>query len=89
MPHHKSAKKRVKTNLKANLRNRKYRSRMRTAIRKINEASDVETAQSDLKITNRLLDKLASKGIIHRNTAARRKSRLSKVVSNLSAEAKS
>jgi len=89
MPHHKSAKKRVKTNLKANLRNRKYRSKMRTAIRKVSEASDIETAQSDLKNTNILLDRLVSKGIIHRNTAARRKSRLHKIVSNLTTQVES
>jgi small subunit ribosomal protein S20 len=83
MAHHKSTKKRIKTNLKANLRNRQYRSKMRTAIRKVREASDNETtAYSDLQKTNALFDRLVAKGIIHRNTAAHRKSRLHKIIKN-------
>ena len=82
MAHHKSTKKRIKTNLKANLRNRQYRSKMRTAMRKVREASDIETAHTDLQKTNALFDRLVAKGIIHRNTAARRKSRLHKAVEN-------
>ncbi|MCF7809612.1 30S ribosomal protein S20 [bacterium] len=82
MAHHKSTKKRIKTNLKANLRNRQYRSKMRTAMRKVREATDVDTAHNDLQKTNALFDRLVVKGIIHRNTAARRKSRLHKAVEN-------
>lgn len=76
MAHHKSAQKRIKTNAKANLRNRQYRSMMRTAIRRVREAEDIETRTSALKTANVILDRMASKGIIHRNAAARRKSRL-------------
>lgn len=77
MPHHKSAKKRVRTNLKENERNRLYRMMMRRAVRKVRE-SDAAGLGESLKTAIAVLDRLASKGIIHKNTAARRKSRLTK-----------
>jgi len=80
MAHHKSAIKRIRTNLKANVRNRHYRSMMRTALRRVREGKDTETRQNDLRYTCALLDRLAVKGIIHRNTAARRKSRLHRLI---------
>lgn len=76
MAQHKSALKRIKTSQKANLRNRHYRSMMRTAMRRVREAGTEETRQSTLRTACAILDRLASKGIIHHNTAARRKSRL-------------
>ena len=79
MAHHKSAKKRIKTNLKANVRNRQYRSRMRSVMRRVVESKATDSLPSDLKAVTALQDRLVSKGIIHRNTAARRKSRLNKL----------
>ncbi|MBL7074821.1 30S ribosomal protein S20 [candidate division KSB1 bacterium] len=83
MPQHRSAKKRMRTNLKANQRNRQYRSRLRSALKKVRASSDKETAQVELKKAISLLDRLASKGIIHRNRAATHKSKLTQLVNSL------
>jgi small subunit ribosomal protein S20 len=60
-------------------RNRQLRSRLRGALRAIRaalEGTDITQAQSSLKQTISLIDKMASKGVIHRNAAGRYKSRL-------------
>jgi small subunit ribosomal protein S20 len=79
--------KRTKSALKANRqnvvrrdRNRQMRSRLRTALRAIRaslDAKDLDAARAALDRTVSLVDKMASKGIIHKNTAGRYKSRLS------------
>ena len=84
MPQHKSAEKRVKTNLISNRRNVAYKSLMRTSIKKIRSATDKEQVQIELKKTNSLLDKLAAKKIIHKNKAANYKSKLAKYANSLS-----
>jgi len=76
----KSQKKRIGTNAKATARNKATKSALRTHIRKFREAAaagDVEKAQEYAKIANRALDKAASKGVIHKNQAANRKSAIS------------
>lgn len=73
----KSAKKRALTALKRNERNKMVKSSLRTAIRKFVEAGS-ENAQTKLNSAFAALDKAASKGVIHKNTAARKKSRLAK-----------
>ena len=80
MPQHKSAAKRVRQNEKRRLRNMHQRSRMRTAIKKVKNASDKETATVELKKTISILDHMAVKGIIHKNKAANLKSQLTKSV---------
>lgn len=80
----KSQKKRIKTNEKRRQRNRGVRSRIRTYISGVETAvadSDTAAAQALLKVAGRELDKAAGKGAIHRNFAARHKSRLSRLVS--------
>lgn len=84
MAHHKSAIKRIKTNEKARLRNRQYRSQMKTEIKKLSETTDRKEAETQLRKTISTLDKLAAKGIIHKNKAANKKSKLSNHVKNLS-----
>ncbi|MBM3327979.1 MAG: 30S ribosomal protein S20 [Calditrichaeota bacterium] len=81
MAHHKSAIKRIRTNLKANLRNRHYRSMLRTAIRRVREAGAGEASRGSLAEAYSLIDKLVIKGILHRNTAARRKAHLARTSS--------
>ena len=79
----KSQKKRILTNEKSRLRNKAVKSALRTHVRKFREAAaagDVDKAQELSRVACRALDKAASKGIIHRNNAARRKSRLAKKV---------
>jgi small subunit ribosomal protein S20 len=73
----KSQKKRILTNEKARQRNKAVKSALRTDIRKFNEAAaagDAEKAQQLAKVATRSLDKAASKGVIHANQAANRKS---------------
>ncbi len=81
MAHHKSAVKRIRTNRKANESNRKYRTKMRNSMRRVREADTAESRQENLKSACTILDRLVSKGVVHRKTASRRKSRLSKFVS--------
>ncbi len=80
MPNTKGAKKRLRQNVVRRDRNRMSRTRMRSALRKFREtveAKNFEEAKELCRITARLLDKAASKGVIHRNKAARLKSRMS------------
>jgi small subunit ribosomal protein S20 len=79
VPNIKSAIKRVKVSEKKRLRNRPIRSAVRTYIRTAERqimTSNVVASQEAVLRAIRALDKAASKGVIHRNNAARRKSRL-------------
>lgn len=82
----KSQKKRIGTNAKATARNKAIKSVLRTNIRKFREtadAGDAEKAQEFAKIANQSLDKAVSKGVIHKNQAANRKSAISSRVASL------
>ncbi|MGL6236786.1 MAG: 30S ribosomal protein S20 [Segniliparus sp.] len=84
----KSQIKRIKTNEVARQRNQAVRSALRTAIRKVRtSAAAGEQAQAAelLVAANRSLDKAVSKGVIHKNNAANRKSALAKLVNKLEA----
>jgi len=75
----KSALKANRQNVKRREHNRQLRSRLRSALKTIRaslEAKDVPAAESALSQTVSIVDKMATKGIIHRNTASRYKSRL-------------
>lgn len=89
MANTRSAKKRVRQTRVRTLRNRIYKSRIRTAIRRLQEvvaAGDREQALELLRRAASIIDKAAKKGVIHANAAARRKSRLHKLVNqNLAA----
>ena len=76
---HASALKAHRQSLKNREHNRQFRSRLRTALKDIRTAiagKDLAGAKNALKQTVSLIDKMASKGIIHRNAAGRYKSRL-------------
>ena len=86
MPNHKSAEKRVRQNEKRRAVNRSNRSDLRTQIKKLRSAltaSDKTQSQELLTPTVSAIDKAVNKGILHRNTAARYKSRLSTHVAKL------
>ena len=73
----KSQLKRIKTNEKARLRNKSVKSSLKTAVRRFREAADAgdrEQADVALRQASRQLDKAASKGVIHPNQAANKKS---------------
>lgn len=82
----KSQIKRVGTNEKARLRNKAVKSELKTYVRRVREAvagADKDQATTALAAASRKLDKAVSKGVIHANQAANRKSSLAKVVSSL------
>jgi small subunit ribosomal protein S20 len=82
----KSQKKRVITNEKAHQRNRAVKSALKTAIKKVNtavEAGDAAAAKAAALEASTLLDKAASKGVIHQNQAANRKSGIMKAANNV------
>ncbi len=82
----KSQIKRIGTNKKAQERNKAVRSEVKTAVRATREAvaaGDKDKATSALKVASKKLDKAASKGVIHQNQAANRKSAIAKQVASL------
>jgi len=88
MPILKSAKKRLKQNIKRNLRNRSYRSALRTQLKKflnVSKGGDIKATEEELRLTVKKLDKGVTKGLIHKNTASRKKSRLAKKVNQIKA----
>ena len=79
MPNIKSAKDRVKLSAKQNLRNRMGRSALKSSLKGFETAvggQDAALTQDAFKAASIKLDKAASKGLIHKNTAARKKSRM-------------
>ena len=79
MANHKSALKRMRQNAKRRAYNRMFRSRARTFVKRARLAIDTEKPQDAVEATRtamRELDRAASKGVIHKRNAARRKSRL-------------
>ena len=83
----KSQIKRIETNEKARQRNVSYRSRIATESKKVRvavEKKDVEAAKEALKVANKLIDKSVTAGVYTRNTAARKKASLTKLVNSLS-----
>ena len=79
-----SAEKRIRQERKRNEHNRAQRSRMKTAIKKVLGASDAETANAAYREVAALLDRLATRRIIHPNKAARKKSQLARYVATRS-----
>jgi small subunit ribosomal protein S20 len=82
----KSQVKRIRTNERNRLRNQSVKSSLRTAIRSFREAAaagDKEKVDELLVSTGRKLDKAASKGVIHANQAANKKSALAKLANKL------
>ncbi|MCA1592347.1 MAG: 30S ribosomal protein S20 [Acidobacteria bacterium] len=79
MPNHKSAEKRMRQNEKRRVNNRGNRGRLRTGVKKLRTAldeGDQGQVQELLPATVSLIDKAVQKGVLHRNAAARYKSRL-------------
>jgi small subunit ribosomal protein S20 len=86
MPNHKSAEKRVRQNEKRNAVNTSNKSRLRTQIKKLRTAlaaGDQAQSRELLNPTISTIDKAVNKGILHKNTAARYKSRLTSHVNDL------
>lgn len=90
MPKRPTAAKSVRQNVKRRAGNRTIRSGLRTQLKKFIKAvetGDAEAAREELRLSIKALDKTAGKGLIKKNTAARRKSRLTKRVNKLARSA--
>ncbi len=80
MPHHKSAEKRMRTNERDRQKNIMVKSAVRSTLRKLREGAAGEKAQENLREAHSVLDNAARKGVLHKRTADRRKSRAAKLV---------
>lgn len=82
----KSQKKRIKTNEKARLRNKAMRSELHTLTRQVQDAvaaGNADAALTSAQKTCRMLDKATSKGVVHKNQAANRKSGVMKLANSV------
>ena len=84
VPNLKSAKKRVRLSRDANARNRATRSRLRTAVKRVENAKDAKTAEVEYRKVQELLDRAATARLLHPNTVARMKSNLARSVGAMS-----
>jgi small subunit ribosomal protein S20 len=80
MPRIKSAKKRMRQTKTRTARNKAARSELRTVIKKVRTAGTPGAAAAAMKDAEAMIDRAGRKNIVHRNTAARTKSRLAKLV---------
>ncbi|MFD2202567.1 30S ribosomal protein S20 [Shivajiella indica] len=83
MANHKSALKRIRANEAKRLRNKYQHKTTRTFIKRLKLTTDKAEAQELLKTVTSMIDKLAKKNIIHKNNAANKKSKLTKLVNSL------
>lgn len=80
---HKSAQKRARQTPKRTEYNKHFKAKIKSALKNVSSAKDKDTAASDLKKAVKVLDRAAVKGIIHKNNAANKKSKLTKAVNKL------
>ncbi len=83
MPHHRSAKKRVRQSEKRRLYNRRNKRLLKEAIKAVYQATTLEQAEELLRKAYSVIDRVAAHGVIHENAAANRKSRLANFVQTL------
>ncbi|MCX6351143.1 MAG: 30S ribosomal protein S20 [Bacteroidetes bacterium] len=83
MAHHASAKKRIRQIAARRLRNRYYGKTTRNAVRNLRAATTKSEAQKLFNGVASMLDKLAKRGVIHKNKASNNKSKLSKYIKHL------
>jgi len=84
MAHHKSAQKRIRQSKKRSERNKAALSKVKTLVKKVYSTEDKTQAETLLKSAVSTIDKETAKGRLHKNTAARKKSKLVKYVNTLS-----
>ena len=84
MPQHKQFEKAVKISDKARERNKAAKSRVRTLVKKVRTAPSREEAEKLFRVASSVIDSTARKGIIKKETASRKKSRLSKFIAGMS-----
>ncbi len=87
MANHKSAIKKMRQDEVRRLRNKAYRTRYKTVVKAVEatiKQGNIDAAKEAFQSAVSIIDKIASKGVIHKNKAARKKSRLAKKVNTLS-----
>ncbi|MDX1674114.1 MAG: 30S ribosomal protein S20 [Longimicrobiales bacterium] len=87
MANSKSAKKRIRQSRKRRDHNRNQRSRLKTAIKNVENATDGDTATEAFRQASALLDRFSRRNLLHPNKAARKKSQLAKIVQEKGGEA--
>lgn len=87
MPKIKSAKKAMRQARSRTIRNKDQRSTLRTALKRVRAAATADAAAAAYTLAARFLDRAARKGLIHKNNAARHKSRLAALVKKLRSKA--
>lgn len=80
---HKSAQKRARQTVKRTEKNKLYKAQIRSAIKSVIGAKTKENAEKELKKAVAVLDKVSTKGVIHKNNAANKKSRLTRHVNKI------
>ena len=80
---HKSAQKRARQTPKRTERNKLYKAKIRTAIKKVTSAKTKDTAEVELKKAVSIIDRISVKGVIHKNNAAHKKSKLVRLVNKM------
>jgi small subunit ribosomal protein S20 len=83
VPHHKQFKKSLKQEAVAALRNKAAKSELKTAVKKVTAAPSKDQAETALREAISIIDSTARKGIIKKETASRKKSRLTKFVAKI------
>jgi small subunit ribosomal protein S20 len=82
MPQHKSAEKRVRQSARRRAHNRYYKVMMRNALKAVRTATSKDALIEEVRKATRVLDRLAAKGLIHKNYAANRKSQMARLVAS-------
>ncbi len=91
MPISSSAKKRVRQNEKRRMRNKSVRSNVRTSVKTLRAlvaGGNLDQARTQYSLTEKKLDQAVAKGILHKNTASRYKSRLALLINHAAGESK-
>ncbi len=83
MAHHKSALKRIRQSKRRRLYNRLNKKRVKEVIKSVKSTENFEEAFEKLKLATKVLDKVAARGILHKNNVANKKSKLAKFVNAL------
>ncbi|KPJ59622.1 MAG: hypothetical protein AMJ46_10405 [Latescibacteria bacterium DG_63] len=78
MPHHRSAKKRMRQDKKRAVRNKALKTQIKSSAKKVRQSSTAQEAAEALSKCTSLLDKAVKKSVLHKSTASRTKSRLAK-----------
>ena len=85
MAHSKQSAKRNRQNIKAREKNKKQRSAFKSAVKKVHGAENAQAATQSLPLAMKRVDKAAKNGVIHKNTAARLKSRMARRIAKAGA----